>query len=170
MDRAPLRVGVLHDFPRPDGGASFEWAVRLGLEEVETAGRRAAPGTVVAAPAHGGPDHPLAAAFARLVDDDVLAILGPALTDGALAVRPLADDARVPCINYAGNDQARSEYLFHFQIGSLEDEPSLLVDDLVRRGGSRIALVQDPSEVGKRMASFFRYAAGAAGGAIVPYP
>ena len=92
----------------------------------------------------------------------MLAILGPALTDGALAVRPLADDAGVPCINYAGNDQARSAYLFHFQIGSLEDEPSLLVDDLVRRRLARVALIQDPSEVGNRMAAFFADAAAAA--------
>lgn len=163
MDRPPLRVGVLHDFPRPDGGASFEWAVRLGIGEVEATGRLPAPVTFVHEPAHGGPDHPMAPAFARLVDHGVLAILGPALTDGALAVRPLADDAGVPCINYAGNDQARSAYLFHFQIGSLEDEPSLLVDDLVRRRLARVALIQDTSRVGNRMAAFFGDAAAAAG-------
>src|SRR5262245_36219499 len=99
MDPPRLRVGVLHDFPRPDGGASFEWAVRLGIGEVQATGRLPAPVTFVHEPAHG--DGALATAFARLVDHGVLAILGPALTDGALAVRPLADDAGVPCINYA---------------------------------------------------------------------
>src|SRR5262245_43450130 len=133
MARAPLRVGVLHDFPRADGGASFEWAVRLGIAEVERTGRLPAPLTFVHVPAHGDPDHPLAPGFALLVDEGVIAILGPALTDGALAARPLADSAGVPCMNYAGNDKARSEYMFHFQIGSLEDEPALLVADLVRR-------------------------------------
>ena len=82
----------------------------------------------------------IAAAFLRLVDHGVLAILGPALTDGALAVRPLADEVGVPCINYAGNDEARSAWLFQFQIGSLEDEPALLVDHLVRRRLTRVAL------------------------------
>src|SRR5262245_13963013 len=163
MNRPPLRVGVLHDFPRADGGASFEWAARLGIGEIETAGRLAGPVAFVHEPAHGGPDHPLAPAFAHLVDQGVLAILGPALTDGALAVRPLADGAGVPCINYAGNDQARSEYMFHFQIGSLEDEPSLMVDDLVRRRLARVALIQDTSKVGERMAAFFGHAAAAGG-------
>jgi ABC-type branched-subunit amino acid transport system substrate-binding protein len=162
MDRPPLRVGVLHDFPRPDGGASFEWAVRLGMGEVEATGRLPAPVTFVHVPAHGA-DHPLVPAFARLVEDGVLAILGPALSDGALAVRPLADDTGVPCLNYAGNEQARSAYLFHFQLGSLEDEPSLLVDDLVRRRLARIALVQDTSSVGERLATFLTDAAAAAG-------
>jgi branched-chain amino acid transport system substrate-binding protein len=163
MDRLPLRVGILHDFPRADGGVSFEWALRLGIGEVETTGRLPGPVTFVHQPAHGGPDHPLAPAFAHLVDQGVLAIIGPALTDGALTIRPLADGAGVPCINYAGNDQARSEYLFHFQIGSLEDEPPLLVDDLVRRRLSRIALIRDTSEVGTRMTAFFKDAAAAAG-------
>jgi hypothetical protein len=80
MDRPPLRVGVLHDYPRPDGGAAFEWAVRLGIGEVESTGRLPAPVTFVHESAHGGPDHPIAPAFARLVDQGVLAILGPALT------------------------------------------------------------------------------------------
>src|SRR5262245_58272986 len=153
MNRPPLRVGVLHDFPRADGGASFEWAVGLGIGEIEATGRLAGPVAFVHEPAPGDPDHALAPAFAHLVDQGVLAILGPALTDGALAVRPLADRAGVPCINYAGNDQARSEYLFHFQIGSLDDEPSLLVDDLARREMRRLALIHDTSEVGRRMAA-----------------
>jgi ABC-type branched-subunit amino acid transport system substrate-binding protein len=159
MDRLPLRVGVLHDFPRPDGGALFEWAVRLGIGEVDVTGRLPAPVTFLHEPAHGGHDHPIERAFARLVDGGVLAILGPALTDGALAVRSLADDAGVPCIHYAGTDEARSAYLFHFQIGSLEDEPSLLIEDLARRRLTRIALIQDTSRVGNRMAAFFADAA-----------
>ncbi len=156
-----MRIGVLHDFRRADGGASFEWAVRLGIDAVDRQGRLPAPLELVHMPAHGGDDS-LERAFARLVDEGVLAMLGPALTDGALAVRPLADAAEMPCLNYAGNDQARSAYLFHFQIGSLEDEPPLLVGDLVRRGLTRVALIQDPSEVGKRLAAFFTAAAAAA--------
>jgi len=150
-----VRVGVLHDYASPDGGASFEWAARLGIDEVEATGRLPAPVIFLHEPAHDD----IAAAFGRLVDHGVLAILGPAITDGALAVRPLADEAGIPCINYAGNDEARSAWMFHFQIGSLEDEPALLVDHLVREGLTRIALVQDTSRVGNRLASFFTDAA-----------
>src|SRR5262249_1843507 len=171
-----VRVGVLHDYPRPDGGATFEWAVRLGVGEVEATGRLPAPIVMMHEPAQDD----IAAAFARLVDHGVLAILGPAITDGALAVRPLVDEVGIPCINYAGNDEARSAWLFHFQIGSLEDEPALLVDHLVRGRLTRVVLVQDTSRVGNRMAAFFRDAAAArcelvahlrvepAGGGIAP--
>jgi ABC-type branched-subunit amino acid transport system substrate-binding protein len=153
-----IRVGVLHDFERPDGGAVFEWAVRLGIAEVEAAGRLPARVVFLHEPAHDD----VGAAFVRLVDQGVLAILGPAITDGALAVRPLADEAGVPCINYAGNEEARSAWLFHFQIGSLEDEPVLLVEHLVRRRQTRAVLVQDTSRIGNRLASFFQDAARAA--------
>jgi ABC-type branched-subunit amino acid transport system substrate-binding protein len=127
-----------------------------------------APVTFVHEPAHG-PGGALATAFARLADAGVVAILGPALSDGALAVRALADDARLPCLNYAGNELARGPYLFHFQLGSLEDEPSLLVADLVRRGVARVALVQDTSTVGERMAECFGAAAAAEGRVIVAH-
>jgi ABC-type branched-subunit amino acid transport system substrate-binding protein len=150
-----VRVGVLHDHPRPDGGATFEWAVRLGVAEVEATGRLPASIVLMHEPAQDD----IAAAFARLVDHGVLAILGPAITDGALVVRPLVDEAGIPSINYAGNDQARSAWLFQFQIGSLEDEPALLVDHLVRERLGRVVLVQDTSRVGNRMAAFFREAA-----------
>jgi ABC-type branched-subunit amino acid transport system substrate-binding protein len=150
-----VRVGVLHDYPRADGGAAFEWAVRLGMAEVEATGRLPAPVVFVHEPAHDD----VAAAFARLVDRGVRAILGPAITDGALAVRPLVDAACVPCINYAGNEEARSAWMFHFQIGSLEEEPPLLVDHCVRQRCARVALVRDGSKVGERMARFFEDAA-----------
>ena len=152
-----IRLGVLHDYTPPDGGVTFEWAVRVGIGEVESAGRLPAPVAVIHQPAHDD----IGAAFARLVDQGVLAILGPAITDGALAVRPLTDQAGIPCINYAGNEEARSAWMFHFQIGSLEDEPALLVDHLVQRRLRRVVLVQDTSRIGERLGSFFRDAAAA---------
>ena len=36
---APILVGLLFDFPQADGGASFEEAVRLGLDEIAATGR-----------------------------------------------------------------------------------------------------------------------------------
>src|SRR5262249_44277735 len=138
-------------------GASSARAVLVAIAELEATGRLPARVVFIHEPAHDD----VAAAFARLVDRGVLAVLGPAITDGALAVRPLVDEAGVPCINYSGDDEARSAWLFQFQIGSLEEEPALLVDHLVGRGLTRVVLVQDGSRVGDRMASFFRDAAAA---------
>ena len=43
-----------------------------------------------------------------------------------LVATPLADRARIPTINWAGTERARSEFMFHLQVGSHEDEPVLL--------------------------------------------
>ena len=52
-------------------------------------------------------------------------IVGPAIGDNALVATPLADAAGVPTLNYAGAERARSEYMFHLQVGSHEEEPVL---------------------------------------------
>ena len=165
---SPLRVGVLHDFPRADGGAAFEWALRLGLDAGARQGRLPQRIDFVHQPAHAG-EQAVEHGFARLVDQGVLAIIGPALTDGALVATPLADAAAIPCLNYAGNDQARGAWMFHFQIGSLEDEPPLLIGEIARRELTRVALIQDPSAVGARMAAFLVAAAASAGREIVTH-
>jgi hypothetical protein len=61
------------------------------------------------------------------VDAEVIAIIGPGLTDSTLVVQPLCDAAKIAAINYAGVEISRSEYMFHFQIGSLEEEPAVIV-------------------------------------------
>ena len=80
-----------------------------------------------------------------------------------MVVRPLADAARVPTLNYSGSDETRSEYGFHYQIGSLEDEPSFLAANLAARGLTRVAVERDNSYVGRRSAGFFEHAVAVAG-------
>ena len=172
MPGLPIVVGVLHDFPAPDGGAAFEWAARRGFEEVAASGRL--PGDVtfvhqaaLGLPLPGGSARSVEDAFAALVDAGVLAVLGPAITDNALVVRPLADRARLPTINYSGSEETRSRYGFHFQIGSLEDEPAFLAAHLVQRGLRRVGLIQDTSHIGRRMSEYFEDACAAAGVSLV---
>src|SRR5262249_56628381 len=113
-----IRVGVLHDYARPDRGASFEWAARLGIGEVEASGRLPAPVIFMHEPAH----EDIGAAFVRLADRGVLAILRPAITDGGLAVRRLADEESIQCYHYAGNDQSRKSWQVRFQYSSIYDD------------------------------------------------
>jgi len=98
-------------------------------------------------------------AFHRLVERGVLAIIGPAVTDNGLVVRDLADAARVPCINWTGCDLTRSEWMFHYQVGSLEEEPFLIASRLYDAGHRRVVMVQDRSPIGNRYGMFFDAAA-----------
>jgi branched-chain amino acid transport system substrate-binding protein len=148
----PILIGSLYDFPQHDGGTAFEDALRLGIEEVAASGRLDRDVEIVARHAAGlpaGSEHDVTVKFAELVDDGVLAIIGPSISDNALIVAPLADAAGVPCINYTGGQRTRSEWMFHYQVGSLEEEPILLAERIAARGLKRVAVVFDRSPVGR---------------------
>jgi hypothetical protein len=168
MAGSKIRVGVLHDFPTSDDGRSFEANVRRGMQPVIDSGRLDDDVELIQAsglglPLPGGSAHAVVEAYEYLVAQGVVTILGPAISDNALVVQPLADAAHVPTLNYTGSDETRSEYGFQYQIGSLEDEPSFLAANLATRGLTRVAVERDRSYVGRRMAAFFDHAAAVAG-------
>ncbi len=150
-----MRIGLLFDYPQGDGGASLEEAVGLGLQasgadldaisflRCETLGHPA--GSVDA----------VVAGFDRLVTDGVDLIVGPSISDNCLGARAAADRAEVPAINYSGGERTRSEWMFHYQVGSLEDEPPLLVARMRERGMRTCVVVHDISVVGERYREVF---------------
>jgi len=161
---APVVVGVLYDYPQADGGALFEDAVRLGIEEVAATGRLDRPFDLVARHAQGlpgGTAFDVERTFAELVNAGALLILGPSISDNGLIVGPLADAAEMPCINYTGGERTRGEFMFHYQVGSLEEEPAVLARHVAAQGRSSVAVAHDHSPVGRRYAEFFGEACGA---------
>ena len=155
---APVLIGVLYDFPQADGGAGFEEAVRIGIDEVAAGGRLDRPVELVPRQAPGlpaGTAHGVEEVFRELVATGVLAALGPSISDNGLVVKPLADALGVPCINYTGGEITRSELMFHYQVGSLEEEPAVLAEHLTQRSLRTAAVIHDHSPVGRRYAEFF---------------
>ncbi|MGA2521716.1 MAG: ABC transporter substrate-binding protein, partial [Acidimicrobiales bacterium] len=69
----------------------------------------------------------------------------------------------VPCINYTGGERTRGAYMFHYPVGSLEEEPAVLVRHLVRSGHTSVAVAHDATPVGRRYAEFMGEACEAAG-------
>ncbi|MHB8439287.1 MAG: ABC transporter substrate-binding protein [Acidimicrobiales bacterium] len=159
-----LLVGVLYDFPQADGGALFEDALRLGFD----AARRRPEREITLVPRHAtglpsGSAHAVEQSFSDLADQGVLAVVGPSISDNALVVRPLCDERRVPAINYSGGERTRGSWMFHYQVGSLEEEPLVLADHLHRRGVPSVALAHDHSAVGRGYADAFGEACLSAG-------
>ena len=155
---APILVGLLFDFPQADGGASFEEAVRLGLDEIAATGRLDRPVEFETRLARGlplGTEHDVVSAFGELDDAGVVLIIGPSISDNGLIAAPLADAAGIPCINYTGGERTRSEHMFHYQIGSLEEEPPILARRLAQRGLRSAAVIHDHSPVGAGYARYF---------------
>ena len=160
----PIRIGLLYDFPQGDD--LFVASLRLGLDEVAATGRLDREFEFVEQHARGlpsGSEHDIKRAFAQLDDDGVVAIIGPSISDNALIAAPLCDRARIPAINYSGGERTRSQWMFHYQVGSLEEEPPVLAARMTERGLLRAAVVFDQSPVGRRYAECFEAARGRLG-------
>jgi hypothetical protein len=165
---APIVVGILADRPGPESPLVGE--IRRITDEAVKTGRIDRPVQFESEAAEGlptGSAAAVAAGFERLVARQPLIVLGPSVTDNGLVVRELADAARVPCINWTGSEQTRSEWMFQYQIGSLEEEPSLLAGHLATLGHRRVTVVQDRSPIGHRYGAFFDRAADREGIEIV---
>jgi branched-chain amino acid transport system substrate-binding protein len=159
MGALPIRIGLLYDYPQQ--GDLFVKALRMGVDDVAASGRLDRDFEFVERQAQGlpsGSEDSVVRAFNELREDGVLAIVGPSISDNALIAAPLCDEARVPAINYSGGERTRSQWMFHYQVGSLEEEPPVLVARMVERGSRRAAVLFDQSPVGRRYAECFEAA------------
>jgi branched-chain amino acid transport system substrate-binding protein len=162
----PVRIGVLLDFPQADGGAATETALRLGIAEVSDAGRLDREIELVTRPVAGlplGSEHDVVEGFRELADTGCVLVVGPSISDNALITTPIGDEIGLVTINYTGGERTRGHFGFHYQVGSLEEEPVALAGRLVERGVERPAVIHDQSPVGRRYAECFDDAATAAG-------
>ncbi len=157
---APIRVGVLNDLSAgPPGPTEIERWLRYAVDDVRADGRLDRDVEFVNACGLGLPEGTAAAvehAFAELAAADVLVIVGPAIGDNALVATPLAERYRIPTINWAGTERARSEYMFHLQVGSHEDESLVIARYLAASGATKVGVVSDRSPIGRRHLDFLR--------------
>src|SRR4029079_18663344 len=106
----PIRIGLFYDFPQQ--GDLFTKALRMGLDEVAATGRLERHFEFVERDSQGlpaGSEASVVQAFNELRDEGVVAIIGPAISDNALIVAPLCDEARIPASKSpAGSARDRS--------------------------------------------------------------
>jgi branched-chain amino acid transport system substrate-binding protein len=144
-------IGVLYDFPQGDGGRYFEDGLRIGFADAQVEERLGEDVTLTSIVADGlpaGSAESVIERFHELVATGVVAIVGPSISDNALHVRDLADEAGIACINYTGGAFTRGNHMFHYQVGSLEEEPVLLAEHLAAHGHHRVAVLYDETPVG----------------------
>jgi branched-chain amino acid transport system substrate-binding protein len=157
----PYLVGVLNDMSDDAASSpgSAERFLRLPIEAIAATGRLDREVEFINSYGLGLPTGTAAAverAYRELVDADVLLIVGPAIGDDALVATPLAEKYRVPTINWAGTERARSEYMFHLQVGSHEDESLVIARHLSAQGARRLGVVYDQSPIGRRHLAFLQ--------------
>ncbi len=155
-----IRIGILNDMAAaPPGPSDITTWLQLAIDEVRVSGRLDRDVEFVQSYGLGLPSGSAAAverAFHELVEQDVLAVIGPAIGDNALVATPLAEQQAMPTINWAGTERARGQYMFHLQVGSHEDESIVLARFLSGKGLQRLAVVYDQSPIGRRYFQFFQ--------------
>ena len=156
----PIRIGILNDMSEgpPSLGGIEEW-LRRTADAYLADGRLDRPLEFVNAWGLGLPTGTAAAverAYEALVAEDVLLIVGPAIGDNAIVATPCAERHRVPAINWAGSERARSDYMFHLQVGSHEDESILLARHVAALGATTVGVVYDRSPIGRRHLDFLQ--------------
>lgn len=166
---APFRVGILNDLaagPADMSQQGLAEMLSIPVRDLQASGRIDREVEFIDVYGVGLPTGTAAAverAFTELVDQHVLLIIGPAIGDNALVATPLAERFRTPTINWAGTERGRSEYMFHLQVGSHEDESIVLARHFADIGAARVAIVHDRSPIGRRHVFFLQLEAEALG-------
>lgn len=155
-----VKVGILNDMADlsalndddPAPGDVTEWLERE-IAALRAAGRLEAEVEFVHAYGLGLPSGTAEAverAYHQLAAEQVSLIVGPAIGDNALAATPLAEQLRVPTINFASAERARGRWMFHHQVGSHEDESLVMARHIASLGCKKPGVLFDMSPIGTR--------------------
>ena len=156
---APVKIGVLIDIDmgtKEDFLATLRFAFDAALED-GTLMRRV---ELVVKEAIGLPR--LEAkntidGYLELVEQGVLCVIGPLVTDNSLALASVINRSAVPAVTWTGTDRYHGEYCFNLGNGGLAEEAAIMAS-WIRRGGYRtVGMVHEISPGGVEYASNFRY-------------
>jgi ABC-type branched-subunit amino acid transport system substrate-binding protein len=89
-------------------------------------------------------------AYRQLADAGACLIVGPAIGDNAMAATPLAEQLRIPTLNWSAAGRARGRWMFQYQVGSHEDESLVIARHMASLDLQRVAVVHDVSSLGTR--------------------
>lgn len=99
-------------------------------------------------------------AFGELVEEGCLAVLGPHISDNAVAVREEVERRfRVPAISVCGSEDWLGEWTFLLNNGSMTDEPILWAHLMARAGQPTAGVLVERSYIGRTYLLNFRRAA-----------
>lgn len=159
---SPVKIGYLIDI---DTGALLGDcldAVLLAAEDALNGRELFRPIEIVPKIARGLPREDAAAAirgYEDLVEEGCLVVLGPYITDNALALLPVIERHRVPLVSTNGAKGFHSRYGFTTGNGGVSEEGSIMAGWLRVAGHHRVGMVTEVSPGGQEYSGAFRDAA-----------
>lgn len=153
-DVAPARIGVLVDYLDRDGG--FDPNVLRSLElvadeflEQQLVER---PVEFVVRAVQGLPNgtfRNVRDAFHELVEEGVLVVFGPWVSENAVALAPYVEQAaEVVCITMAASETLLGEWFFGLPAGSMEEEPIIMATVAALDGHRSVGIAFEDSLIG----------------------
>ncbi len=164
--REGIKVGVLFDIGFSPDEVDFERdfmdSIQLVFDDALSSGVLDRPIDVVFAQGEGMPRGSVKSAIdatRQLVDEGCLVVIGPMISENAVAIREYLDrEGRTPCISWCGTDDWLGEWSFGLSSGSLTDEPYVLANLMAHAGYQRIGVVVEESLIGEEYLAFLRRA------------
>jgi ABC-type branched-subunit amino acid transport system substrate-binding protein len=163
----PIKLGFLMDYRAAsramDDRSNFSEPMDLVFREGHESGMIDRPVEIVYRSCQGLPRGTVKAvidAFGELVDDGCVAVLGPNISDNAVAVRPeIERQFRVPAISVCGSEHWLGEWTFLLNNGSMTDEPILWAHLMSKAGQMKAGVLVERSYIGQAYLENFRRAA-----------
>lgn len=163
MQVAPIKVGILVDYPtRPGAPSDMLDAIRLVLEEAVDSKMLDRPVELIERSVMGLPNGEyrlVRQAFDELVDEGCLIIFGPYVSENVVPLRDHVEKrAEVAIITMAASEGALGEWCFALNNGSMSDEPIILGEVMRRDGHQRIAIAYESSLIGQEYLAYSKRA------------
>jgi branched-chain amino acid transport system substrate-binding protein len=159
---SPVKLGYLIDIDSGMLLGDCLDAVVLAAEDALNDGELKRPIEILPMIARGLPREDAATAVAgyeSLCDAGCIAIMGPYITDNAMALLPAMDRRQVPVVSTNGAKPFHSYYGFTLGNGGVSEEGAICAGWLRERGFEKIAAVTEVSPGGEEYAKAFRAAA-----------
>jgi ABC-type branched-subunit amino acid transport system substrate-binding protein len=158
--RTPFKVGVLQDWALWARLPLWYNGLRLAFDEAFESGLLDRSVELVIEEVEGPPERDAASvirAWHRLVEHhQVLAVVGPFITDMVRILRDQIEQDQVPIVTYAATVKASGDYVFQTPNGTFADETFHTARYLRRRGATSVGIVREDNPIGDEYADFFR--------------
>lgn len=156
----PVRIGLLLDWP-VGVPANLTEPIQLAFEEADASRRLPRRIELVVEQAHGLPLHAARHAidgYRRLVDAGCIGVIGPLISDNAIALAPVIDALEVPAISWCGTERFHGAYCFNLGNGGCGEEGQLMAAWLAREGHRTVGVLNELSPNGEEYLQYFRWA------------
>jgi branched-chain amino acid transport system substrate-binding protein len=163
------RIGLLFDHLDSEGSydENIVPALQLVIDDYLERGVVDRPVDLVVRAVDGLPNGSFRAvrdAFFELIDEDVLVIFGPWVSENGVALRRYVEDlGQVPIITMGASENMLGEWVFGLPAGSMEEEPVIMATVAALDGCKTVGIAFESSLIGDEYLRAAREACKAAG-------